>query len=52
MQKTHVTHFDVAGTAVHGREGELSQHHEGRDPVSVFPAFFGPCACALLSLFA
>ena len=33
MQKTWATHFDVVGTALHGREDELGQHHEDHDPV-------------------
>ena len=31
--KTWATHFDVAGTAVHGREDELGQDDEGHHPV-------------------
>ena len=48
--KKCAAHFDVAGSAERGREDELGQDHEGRDPVSVSPAVFGLCALAPLSL--
>ena len=37
--KTWATHFDVAGTAVHGSEDELGNLHGDRGPVSVLCAF-------------
>ena len=33
MQRTWATHFDVAGTAIPGREDELGQDPEDHDPV-------------------
>ena len=50
MQKTKATCFGVSGSTVRDRDGELGQHHEGRDPVSICPAFLGPCAFAPISL--
>ena len=39
-----------SGSVVHDREGELGQHHQGRDRVSVCPAVLCLCALASLSL--
>ena len=49
MQRTWVTHFDVAGTVEDSREGELGEGGY-RDPVSIYLALFALCPLPFAAL--